>query len=640
MKHNNLQLFISYLSSNDEWHSTQEIASYLHTTTRTVQNYAKEVNQNAPSPLILTSRKGYRWNTAGANQRPFYSLERSLPQTPEERCSYILRQLLYGRKVSLTLLGLHLSVSDRTLEADFQALKPQLKPYQLRLRRSRDTLVLEGRQSDKRRLSAHLIMQATETEFLSLRFIAGCFPEYDVLAVAQSLHTVLEQYGLLPNGYAEYDLLLHVVLQVQQIHAGQSMALSETDGLELHGFRDFSAAKALAGLLSALCDIAYNEWEIAYLAALLISKTDSSKPIETAANGGPSSPQDSSIQDYALQTLNALGRYIPADYSSQDFPQLFTAFFQRVLVRQKMRLYTPNPLYPNLRLSYPKLYDICLGILEDFSRLFQTEPHPSEIGFLVLLLAQRLNRQILFENPVPCTLVCPSYYHIAADLSLELTSRLGNAIVLHRVIETLDLEQLSGCTELIVSVVPSDNFPHVVTIAPFPKSEDYRRIRKEIRKIKLESYSRQLYGYFTQYLSPQYFRIGHAFSDRDAALSSLCGEWQREGIVTEEFKGRILRREEIGESSFCRTLALPHRCEDCVKQSSIYLLLNKTPMPWGQDRVNFLILLAFRPAEREPFWKLYDLLIKLFSEPKNASALLGATDYISFLDILSSLGRG
>lgn len=633
MKRDNLQQLIVYLSGSNRWHSAQQIADYLHTTPRTIRNYVQEINGAALSePPILTSRRGYRWNAGEGGNPHFYSLQRPEPQTPEERGNFILRQLLYGRQVGYLFLTMRLAVSERTLEVDLQSVKSLLKPYHLRLRRSQDRLFLEGSQTQHRRLSFDLITRTVDTDFVSLRLVTGAFPEYHVEEIQNAMQTVLRRYGREPSGYAQYDLLLRTVLQVQQIGVGNVLQEKELTDLPLSE-PDCSAAREVADMISQLEGISYTDEECRYLAALLTAKTE---PLQICVQEQPAGFD--AVQSFALQALGLIGRYIRADLFCGDFPLRLAVFLQRMLVRMQLQLYTRNPLYNRLRVYYPKLQDLCMQILEDFSRKFQTQIHPSEIGFLTMLVAEHLKTQILYESPIYCTLICPHYRTMAAELTQELKDRLGPAVILRAVEETMDLEQVDEHSDLILSVIPMRYFPHLVTIAPFPKSEDFLRIRQEIAKIKRERWLRRLKELLPSYLPDQYFQLQGNEQNREELLCSLCDVWEQDGVVTSGFKTRLLCREAMEESSFFHGVALPHLCDSSVVRSTLFCVISPEPRPWGRDKINLLMVLAFRPEEVEQFWELYDLLIKLFAEPRTLHGLLEATDRQSFLEILSSLG--
>lgn len=633
MKRDNLQQLIVYLSGSNRWHSAQQIADYLHTTPRTVRNYVQEINGTAVSePPILTSRRGYRWNVRDGSNPHFYSLQRPEPQTPEERGDFVLRQLLYGRQVGYLFLTMRLAVSERTLEVDLQAVKNQLQPYHLRLRRSQDQLFLEGSQTERRRLSADLIARTVDTDFLSLRLVSGAFPECHVAEIQNAMQAVLRQYGRESSGYAQYDLLLRTVLQVQQIRAGNVLQAEELTELPL-AEPDCVAAQKLAAMISQLEGIGYTDAECRYLAALLTAKTE---PLQICVREQPAGFDE--VQSFALQALGVIGRHIQADMFSGDFPLRLAVFLQRMLVRIQLQLYTSNPLYNRLRVCYPKLQDLCMRILEDFCRKFQVQIHTSEIGFLTMLVADHLKTQILYESPIRCTLICPHYRTMAAELTQELKDRLGPTVILRAVEETMDLEQVDEKSDLILSVMPMRYFPHLVTISPFPKSEDFLRIRQEIAKIKREHWLCQLKELLPSYLPSQYFQIQKDRQSRDELLCNLCNIWEQDGVVTPAFKTRLLCREAMEESTFFHSVALPHLCEPCVVRSTIFCVISPESRPWGRDKINILLVLAFRPEEVERFWELYDLLIKLFAEPYALRELLETTDYQSFLRNLSSLG--
>lgn len=89
---------IVLLNNVNRWMTGKEIAGLTGVSDRTVRSDIERINSEYESPVIESSlRNGYRVNQAGMHSVPT-DLSRMVPQTPEERCIYIIRELLFKKK--------------------------------------------------------------------------------------------------------------------------------------------------------------------------------------------------------------------------------------------------------------------------------------------------------------------------------------------------------------------------------------------------------------------------------------------------------------------------------------------------------------------------------------------------------------
>lgn len=93
MKETRIKRLLSYLMVTEGWHSAEELASYLHTTTRTIRNYIHEL-QSRPDVMIESSVRGYRWAPGSSIAYVAMYPTDTTPFTPTDRMLYALRHFL------------------------------------------------------------------------------------------------------------------------------------------------------------------------------------------------------------------------------------------------------------------------------------------------------------------------------------------------------------------------------------------------------------------------------------------------------------------------------------------------------------------------------------------------------------------
>lgn len=632
MKKDNIRKLYTYLASSEGWVTASELASYLHTTPRTISNYVQRINaDSACGNLILSSSKGYRWQPAELNDALPYTLEHVQPVTPDDRITYILRNLLYRNTVHISPLLSALSISQRTLETDMIRIKGILEPYRLRLHMRQESFYLSGNECDRRRLIVTCILRTGQAEFLTLEYIKKCFPDMDVTHIHSLLCTTLGSFSLTADSYHLYFLLLYVVLQLTQIKKNSVVDHDEFDFPSgMKDCRDWEAAVSFTSALSE--NYHFSPEEKLYLTSLFLS---------FAMPSIPNYPVSAHLWDnwnpIAWNCLKIAEQYLSIDCSQDHFPDSLTHFFIRMQIRQKMHLGIPHLLTPSVRQIHPLLLDISANMLLYTDSRMPLDAPDQETGFLALFLADFIYTKYPFESKVSCTLISPFGQNLTKKLADDLDHRLGNSLYINHIVTTIDVDHLPADSDLTISLIPLEYLPHTVIISPLPKSEDYRLVRHEIQRIKRERDRILLQAYFTAYLLPEYFQVNQHFSSQKEVIHSICRHLKERNAVDETFEKALLQREAMDSTAFNNMIALPHACLSGVKKNTLCIVSNQEALPWGNSQVNIIILIAIQEDLLIDFINVYGLLVKIFSNSKNALALKKADTYDHLLEALQAV---
>lgn len=636
MKKNNLYMLYQYISSSNDWHSADELASYLHTTNRTIRNYIQEINQCSPeNHLILSSHKGYCWNKGISHYMLPDSImpifEKRMPVTPDERYWHIIRKIII-EKVHIDSLIDTLMISDRTIDTDIQKIREIAKSYNLRLRKRKDSLFFFGKESDIRLLSFRCILETSRQEFLPYDFIVYAFPEYKCDEINTMLSNILSKYGLKTHAYIQHDLLLLVILQYRQIDCGMSITSSECPIPALENYYDFTIACELAEALENHSGNSYNLWEREYLATLLISNTETPyiSKCDLIPNFMP-------LRNLTVSCLQMAGYALHADLSEDAFVDYLACYFQRLLVRQTMHLTSRDLLFQSLKNSHPLIQDVSAWILLYLSKQYNIKIERSEVSFLTKILCDfMLQTGYSPDISVNCTLICPSFGNYPAELVHTLEQHLGNAVTIQTIVDSLDIDNMDNSSVLYLSVLPVPNIQHVVNISLYPRAVDFRHIYTQIHKIKMHLYSEQFYDCLKIYLTEDTFEVVTSLPSKTDILQHMCKKLLKLGYVNEHFKEWIIKREEIDRSVFCNNISIPHVSDKSVYRNFIYLIISQHPISWEDNLLNIICMIGTKENHIKEMQLSYDLAIKVFSFYRNVNALLNAYDLDSFMEILKS----
>lgn len=626
-KKDNLKKLKQYLIATTDWVTAEELAVHLHTTTRTVRNYVQEINLSGQ--YVVSSPQGYQWRRS-YNQIS-YQLSRPTPQHGKERELYILRYLLYRKQVSLTDLSRNMAVSDRTVEADLVKVKVLLRHYGLVLHHQQDLIYLRGREMDKRRLTKFCIRQTTEASIITMDYLRNVFPEFSVDTLLFHTEEVLAYHWLSTNSYTRYELLYGIIIQLYRLRTHDYILDAEIQLPGLQETMDHQAAAELAEILRQQYGYTFTDFELDYLALLILCNTDPIRPEPTCVL-----PDYDIVLQGVNSALSTIGGILQSDFSQNGFPLFMAHYISRLTIRHKMQMFRKCPLTRSLRETSPALMDIAASVLAQFcSKLRMTFPE-DEVGLLTLYLGEYMTGRYEFEKPLQCTLVCPTHGTLAEDMAQDLNTHLSGSIT---VTHTVDIAESADIppSDLIVSVLPLQSHPHTVVVAPFLQPKDYRQIHHEIYKIRKGKRRWMLTAYLDCYLRPDSFETNRHFASKEETIRYICEKLQQDRAVEARFTEVVLHRENVDSTVFYNMMAIPHCCSTSVMKNSIYVILNREPMPWGEEKVNLVFLCAIQRDLLSDFYTIYDLCIKTFSSPKNIQALQAATDRDSFIQIISQL---
>jgi Transcriptional antiterminator len=636
MKKDNQQLLIKHLSNAKDWISADELASYLHISSRTIRNYIIEINEsNNTQPLILSSKNGYRLNPNATSSGKFYNTEISLPKTPYERHYYIIRKLLNQKDVSISDLTDALFISERTLEVDLLELSSLIKKYDLKIRRNKDYIQLKGNELNKRKLCIYVIKYTEDSKLSSFNFLKYTFPEFDITTICTIAKKYIYENGLDVNGFLFYDFLLILIIQIFRMQNGNYIEEDLCFFDNIQQYPDYQAALDIIKDLKEEFDYNFNQGELYFLCTTLICTTDYSNtsPLLTTA----------SFKNTYNKLQNALKlaeHHFNCCLIQEEFLLKLTHHFQRIQIRSSFNFFSSNPAFFDIRNKHPFLYEVATHIVDRVQGNQEAAMNPEEIDFIAFQLGCFLKEHSVFEPCVSGVLVCPSYYNITNTIINEIKSNTSNQLELTEIYDTLDIEKLADnlySSKLIISVIPIENLPNAITISPFLSSNDLHIINNKIYSLKYTMYLQELKQYLDKYLPVDFFEVNHYFKNSEDAIHYLCEKLVTNNYVDEGYEYNVLKREEMSSTSFFNIVALPHSCMLNAHKSAIQIIINNRPMLWKDEHINVIVMIVISDKDSYNFHIIYELFARIFSDSKIVKQILMVKDLDSFMDIFQRI---
>lgn len=284
------------------------------------------------------------------------------------------------------------------------------------------------------------------------------------------------------------------------------------------------------------------------------------------------------------------------------------------------------------------VYDMAVWALSDLQDDWGTfnQPH-AEAASLSAVILRHMAEGTSAQRKLTAHLICPVSPAYAQRIANQLVEHANQRLEVGHITATTDLDIEPADLDLTISTVPTKSASHTLVISPFPTEHDFQAVTTTCADIQHQRGLRMLSLYFRYYLREATFIRARGQRTRSEVLDEVCKVLAREELVTERFREQLERRERIDSTSFAHVVALPHTCTSSVRHNAISVYLSDTPVPWGADAVNLVVVIAIERELLRDFYAIYEMCIETLSKPANTVTMLGATGTQDFIERLEKL---
>lgn len=478
MKNKRKEALIQYLATQNDWCPAANLANYFKVSTRTIRKYVSEINQD--QNIITSSSLGYRLMS-----KDISPIKHDNNTTPMDRIKIILKDILIQSE-GLDIFDLadrfYLSVS--SIENDIVHANKMSNPYQLKIHRMKDKLILKGEEKNKRRLMSYIISLETSNDFLSLKTVQNSFPDYDVSRLKDKIIHIFEDYNLFVNDYIINNIILHLVISVDRIK-NNNLVIQNTDLTKLKGTSEKKAAYKIADFLEIEYNIRFNESELYNLILLLSSKTT----LLNYQSLTPSSLKlyvDEHYVNLTGKLINKVHEYYLIDLSDDEFFVKFTLHIRNLIFRAKNNQMSKNPLTNKIKYSYPLIYELAVFISNQIQSIEDIYIEEDEISFIAFHVGSYFERKKNRDKKILTVVVCPNYYDMQVQLIQSIETKFDDSIEIIQILSDTSEITLSEEEEadLFISTIPlkEENVPSVF-VHPYLTEEDIEHIQGQINRL-------------------------------------------------------------------------------------------------------------------------------------------------------------
>ena len=602
------ELLIQYLIDQSQLMTSDKLAKAIGLSVRTIKTYIAELNAMYPN-LISSSNRGYLIQKQKA--RLLLSHQENLPQDYDERCLYIIKNLLLDKQEDLNLYDLcdELFISYSTLKNYIARMNKSFSSFHITFTSEKDILHMHGMEKDKRKLISHVLNEEASGNFLDYNFLQQSFPEYDIDDVSKQLHSMLFLHHYYINDFSFLNLLQHMLIMVDRIHHGNHIQQDEYAAYQ--NYHD--------PLIDELCVCFQQCFHIKFTSG---EKAEISLLLQTNTNYN-FIEQESELHQLVTNDILILSRNIVAnvdehysiDLSSNDFFTPFCLHLKNLKLRLRTNSNVKNPMLDSIKNSCPTIYDIATFIAYQLMQEFQTVINEDEIAFLALHVGTEIERQKTMQSKVHAILLCPQYLHISTMLKNQLLLDFKEQLTITSVL-SFEHELSDKTYDLLITTIPLSE--HITTLyvllPPLPMKYQKANIFDAIQQIQNYKMGKLLADNLDRYFSEDIFYVFDTTS-KEEIMKTLSQSMIASGYVDVDFEDELQRRENASSTAFMN-IAIPHPMKMSAFKTTIGVGLSKKGIQWdNQHTVYAVFMIAFQKIDQKHFHELYESIIMLFHNP-------------------------
>lgn len=623
---------IMLMSENKEWIVGRELAKLLGVSDRTIRNDIAGINNFYEDVLIESNvRQGYRIDEYKM-QSLNIEISEIIPQTSEERCAYIIQELLFGKsKINLVLLQEKIFISESSLDNDIKKIRRLLSRYpSLKIIRRSNYIELTGSEEEKRSLYKNLLTDETKGNFLNLNKIASLFKDFDLIRVKTILEETLNEYHYHVRELSIPRLMMHIGITVERM-IRYNFIKTDRGSKELKNSVEYEIAEKFFYKVASEINIKIVEDEVVLFALLLLGKKGASYSNEIVKE-----KVDYSTSDLVLNIIDDIKTTFDIDFSDDnEFKVGLEMHIMFLLERHIHNIEVDNVYLQEIKRKYPLIFEMGVRVCKLLEEQIHIRIKENEIAFIALHLGAAYERANL-KYKYKVVMIYP-YNQTLSDLCLQkVMNRFSDRI---EIIECMNFFEVSAIEDLkpdlILTTLPLEHRLDILTIeiSLFVNHKDESNIFQALNRLDEIRYKDDFQFLILRLIKKEFFYTGIKGETPTEIISQMCDKLYDKGYVTDEFKESVLQRESISATSFVYGFSVPHSINGrATIQSTLSIAILNNPIRWGEFDVRFVILLAITEDNRKLLRVFFDWLSSIISNSSKFTSMLEVKNYEEFVE--------
>jgi len=623
---------IMVFENSQNWITGKDLSKLMDVTDRTIRSDIDSINNHYGETLIESSvHFGYHMNLE-ILQKLDIVFENSIPQTAEERCSYILHQMMFTKnEINLFELQEQVFVSNYSIENDIKQIKRKIEPYKgLKLIRSKEYLHLEGDERNKRKLYKDMLAKETMGNFLNLNNLASFYKDFDLLMVTGVFEDILHKYQYHIQEIYFPILMMHVSIAIERI-LHHNYIEKTPNNEKIYTSIEYKIASEFYNEIAKKIRLEVVESEIILMTLFLLGK----KCSDYTDDKIHMTYKDISISKMVKDMLVSINRKFDIDFTKDC--TLITSLqlhIQSLFVRREDNQISSNIYLKQIKWKYPLIFEMAVGVSDIVGRELDIRISEDEIGFIALHLGTAFERSKL-NSKYRAVLIMAQGQGLSDMCVEKIDSNFDNRLEIVSCLNFFTeatIDELNP--DLILTTLPlSHNLPIMtVQISLFVNYEDESRILQALNRLDKNKFKEENIATISSLIEERFFYPDLELTTPEEVIAHLCENLLQSGYVDDNFERSVMEREKMSMTSFAYSVAIPHALNVSSFKSNFSIAILKNPIPWGDYDVQLAILLAINDEHRDVMRIFFDWMSNVVMDSKEFAALLHAKNRDEFVE--------
>lgn len=623
---------IMFMHNSKGWIIGKEIAKVLGVSDRTIRSDIANINSFYEYELIESNiRLGYRMNEDNFHSLDIESSE-MIPQTSEERCIYIIKELLFERnEINLTLLQDKVFVSGYSIDNDIKKIKKMIESFEsLQLVRSKNYICLTGKEEQKRKLYKNLLENEMKGNFLNLDKIASFYKDFNLIQVKDILEDTLKEYHYHVRELTLTVIIMHIGIAIQRI-IRHNFIKTDRNTEELRNSLEYKIAKAIFEKVAGKIRIEIIEDEIALLALLLLGKKST-----IYTNDVLKCEADYSIPTLLQEIFVDIKKTFDVDFSSDnELRNGLEMHIMSLIERYQKNIEIDNVYLQEIKRDYPLVFEMGVRVCELLEEKLHISISENEIAFIALHLGVAYVRaNIAYKYKV--VMIHPQDKVLSNLCMGKIINRFGDRMEIMESMNFFEEAVIADLKpDLILTTLPLKHNLRILTaqISLFVNYEDENKIFQALNNLDRVRCRDNFKLLVLKLIKKEFFYSHVNVNSPSELITKMCNNLYEKGYVDEAYESSVLQREKMSATSFDYGFATPHSLNEMfINQSALSIAILDKPIQWGKFDVRLVILFTINKDDYKILRIFFDWLSNLISNSEQFARLLEVNNYNEFID--------
>ena len=630
-KRNEKDRLLQLLRQKNDWVTSKELSELMDCSIRHVRYLVSSLNKDGEA--VLSSDKGYHYNPAFS----YSAVNSDVPASATEREQYIIEKIVIRNKtLDIDELIDQLCVSDTTFRSELNSIRKKLSDHRIYLKTKNNKIFAVAKDSDRSAFSMSMIKSELKNNSFSLENTQRFFNNVKLKDIRQIVLGVLSKHEYYLDDYSLMTYIIHLALCIENHKVG--------DGDTSDYYKDLISANSDDVIIQIISEV-FEELSKYYKGTTFTREDifEASMLMTTRIINRSSKDEKQSLEsivgketaDLILKIVQDVNRVYSIDLDNEKFLYRFAIHVKNAIIRARSDISISEGQFIDLQEGYPFMYLIARYIAYKIDKETHIKLSDNEIAYIVLHIGAIIEEATSQKEKLSCIVLAPDYYVIGKNLCNRITQSLGDILIISQLITDYDKlkYELNGI-DMVISTfdINFDELP-VLRIAPFPSGKDLEQLRNDVFSQKEQKNRNEFLNKISRFTNKDLLYLDTDFKDYSEAIDVLCADLYKKGLVLKDFKEELMEHEQIAYSSY-NNIAIAHSLNNKDIASFIAFALNRTPIRWGDNDVELVLIVSLKEEDRKQFREIFQFFSKAILNESFMKELRKVRDYDGFMQVI------